>query len=342
MDKEVQDIMSSINKEMKTPAIRVGDVCSDVEVFSSGSIALDKAIGVGGIPIGRIIEIYGPESSGKTTITLTAIACAQKFGYVCAFLDMEHALDRKLAVGCGVNWDRLLFSQPDYAEQCLGIAEKLVLTGKVKLVVIDSVAAMVPKAELDGDMEDQQMGLQARILGKGLRKLASVCSKHKCTIIFINQLREKIGQMYGNPEVTPGGRSLKFTCSLRMDVRRRDKIERNGMQIGNALKIKIVKNKVAPPHAEAEIDLIFGKGVDNTKDIVQMAVDYGICGKKGSGWFNYKEIKSNGMSNFVNDLISGGFIVEIEDEVRIKMKNNIIIDAAVSIDEEDEFDETAQ
>ncbi|AOZ94291.1 recombinase RecA [Paenibacillus crassostreae] len=258
-----------------------------VEVVSSGSLALDIALGVGGFPKGRIIEVYGPESSGKTTVALHAIAEAQKAGGTAAFIDAEHALDPKYASNLGVNIDELLLSQPDTGEQALEIAEALVRSGAVDIIVIDSVAALVPKAEIEGDMGDSHMGLQARLMSQALRKLSGVISKSGTTAIFINQLREKIGVMFGNPETTPGGRALKFYATIRLDVRRVESIKNGNDIIGNRTKIKVVKNKVAPPFKQADIDMMYGLGISKEGGIVDIGVEMDIVNKSGA-WFSYE------------------------------------------------------
>ena len=289
-------------------------------VTSTGSLGLDVALGIGGLPRGRVVEIYGPESSGKTTIATHVIAEAQKKGGMCAFIDAEHAFDSSYAKKLGVDVDNLLISQPDYGEQALEIADRLILSGALDVVVIDSVAALVPKSELEGEMGDSKMGLHARLMSQALRKLTATIAKTNCTCIFINQLREKIGVMFGNPETTTGGNALKFYASVRLDIRRMAQIKDGDEAIGNRVKVKVVKNKMAPPFRSAEFDIIFGEGVSKTGEIVDMGVEMGIVQKSGS-WFSYDTTKLGQGRDAVKQLLTDnpGLAAEIEGKIRAKI-----------------------
>ena len=292
-----------------------------MEVISTGSIGLDAALGVGGLPKGRIIEVYGPESSGKTTIAIHVIAEAQKKGGMCAIIDAEHAFDSIYAKKLGVDVDNLLISQPDYGEQALEIADRLILSGALDVVVIDSVAALVPKSELEGEMGDSKMGLHARLMSQALRKLTATISKTNTICIFINQLREKIGVMFGNPEVTTGGNALKFYASIRLDIRRMSQIKDGEEAVGNRVKVKVVKNKVAPPFRAAEFDIVFGEGISKTGEIIDMGVELGIINKSGS-WFSYNTDKLGQGRETVKQLMHDNpeLANEIEGKIREKLK----------------------
>src|ERR1700712_26078 len=292
-------------------------------VISTGSIGLDVALGIGGLPKGRVVEIYGPESSGKTTLAIHVIAEAQKKGGMCAFIDAEHAFDATYAKKLGVDVDNLLISQPDYGEQGLEIADRLILSGALDVVVIDSVAALVPKGELEGEMGDSKMGLQARLMSQALRKLTATISKTNTICIFINQLREKIGVMFGNPETTTGGNALKFYASVRLDIRRAAQIKDGDEAIGNRVKVKVVKNKVAPPFRMAEFDIIFGEGISKLGEIIDMGVELGIVNKSGS-WFSYDANKLGQGRDSVKRLLrdNPGLANEIEAKIRAKLKEN--------------------
>ena len=291
------------------------------EVISTGSIGLDMALGIGGLPKGRVVEIYGPESSGKTTLAIHVIAEAQKKGGMCAFIDAEHAFDSNYAQKLGVDIDNLLISQPDYGEQALEIADRLILSGALDVVVIDSVAALVPKSELEGEMGDSKMGLQARLMSQALRKLTATISKTNSCCIFINQLREKIGIMFGNPETTTGGNALKFYASVRLDIRRMAQIKDGDESVGNHIKVKVVKNKVAPPFRQAEFDIIYGEGISKVGEIIDMGVELGIVQKSGS-WFSYNGDKLGQGRDSVKQLMQDNpeMANEIEAKIREKIK----------------------
>jgi recombination protein RecA len=292
-----------------------------MEVVSTGSIGLDVALGIGGLPRGRVVEIYGPESSGKTTIATHVIAEAQKKGGMCAIIDAEHAFDSNYARKLGVDVDSLLISQPDYGEQALEIADRLILSGALDVVVIDSVAALVPKGELEGEMGDSKMGLHARLMSQALRKLTATISKTNTICIFINQLREKIGVMFGNPETTTGGNALKFYASVRLDIRRLAQIKDGEEAIGNHVKVKVVKNKVAPPFRSAEFDIIFGEGISKMGEVIDMGVEFGIVQKSGS-WFSYGTDKLGQGRDAVRVLLHDNpeLAAEIEAKIRAKIK----------------------
>ena len=291
-----------------------------MDVISTGSIGLDSALGIGGLPKGRVIEIYGPESSGKTTIAIHVIAEAQKKGGMCAIIDAEHAFDSLYAQKLGVDIDNLLISQPDYGEQGLEIADRLILSGALDVVVIDSVAALVPKGELEGEMGDSKMGLQARLMSQALRKLTATISKTNTICIFINQLREKIGVMFGNPEVTTGGNALKFYASVRLDIRRMSQIKDGEEAIGNRVKVKVVKNKVAPPFRFAEFDIVFGEGISKIGEILDMGVEMGIVQKSGS-WFSYNSDKLGQGREAVKSLLQDN--PQLADELEAKIREKI-------------------
>lgn len=291
-----------------------------MEVISTGSIGLDTALGIGGLPKGRVVEIYGPESSGKTTVAIHVIAEAQKKGGMCAIIDAEHAFDNSYARKLGVDVDNLLISQPDYGEQALEIADRLILSGALDVVVIDSVAALVPKGELEGEMGDSKMGMQARLMSQALRKLTATISKTNTICIFINQLREKIGVMFGNPETTTGGNALKFYASVRLDIRRSSQIKDGDEAIGNRVKVKVVKNKVAPPFRSAEFDIIFGEGISKTGEIIDMGVELGIVQKSGS-WFSYNSDKLGQGRDAVRQLLIDN--PELSNEIEVKIREKL-------------------
>lgn len=301
----------------KGTVMRLGDDnTQDVEVISTGSISVDLALGIKGLPKGRVIEVYGPESSGKTTLAIHAIAESQKKGGICAIIDAEHAFDKFYAESLGVNTEELLISQPDNGEQALEIADNLISSGAIDLLVVDSVAALTPKAEIEGDMGDSRMGLQARLMSQALRKLTSTIKKSGACVIFINQLREKIGVMFGNPETTTGGNALKFYASIRIDIRRISQIKSGDEVVGNRTRVKIVKNKLAPPFRKAEFDIMFGEGFSKSGEIIDIGVDKGIIKKSGS-WFSYGETKLGQGRDAVKALIKDNEELALELETKI-------------------------
>jgi recombination protein RecA len=315
--------MDKIDKDYGKGSVMMMNEKGEVqqEVISTGSIALDSALGIGGLPKGRIVEIYGPESSGKTTIAIHVIAEAQKKGGMCAIIDAEHAFDSSYAQKLGVNVESLLISQPDYGEQALEIADRLILSGALDVVVIDSVAALVPKSELEGEMGDSKMGLHARLMSQALRKLTATIAKTNTICIFINQLREKIGVMFGNPETTTGGNALKFYASVRLDIRRTQQVKDGDEAIGNHVKVKVVKNKVAPPFRAAEFDIIFGEGISKAGEIIDMGTELGIINKSGS-WYSYNDDKLGQGRESVKQLMLDNpeLAAEIEAKIREKIK----------------------
>ena len=318
--KALESALQQIEKQYgKGSVMKLGDTSAhmNVEVVPSGSLSLDAALGLGGFPKGRIVEIYGPESSGKTTVALHAVAEVQKRGGIAGFIDAEHALDPVYAANIGVDINNLYISQPDNGEQALEITETMVRSGAVDIVIVDSVAALVPKAEIEGDMGDSHVGLQARLMSQALRKLTAVISKSNCIVIFINQLREKVGVMFGNPETTTGGRALKFYASVRLDVRRIEALKAGGEVVGNRTRVKVVKNKVAPPFREAEFDIMFGQGISKEGDILDLATEENIIQKSGA-WFAYNDEKiGQGRENAKQFLKEHP---EIMDEVEAKVR----------------------
>ena len=338
-EKALADTIAQIEKAYGKGSIRrmTDSVVNQVEAVPTGCLALDLALGIGGLPRGRIVEVYGPESSGKTTLALHVIAESQKTGGMVAFIDAEHALDPVYAQNLGIDLSRLYICQPDNGEQALDIAEQLVRSSAMDVVVIDSVAALTPQAEINGEIGESHVGLQARLMSQALRKIAGVCNKTKTCIIFINQLREKIGVMYGNPEVTPGGKALKFYASVRLDVRKGEPIKEGGNVIGNRTKVKIVKNKLAPPFKVAEFDLIFGKGISNEGCILDMAIDQGIIVKSGS-WFSYNDERLGQGRETIKQLILSRpeLMAELEKKIRelIESKGGVPFEDSSDDDEE--------
>ena len=347
--KALEAALGQIEKQFgKGSVMKLGEFkAMNVEAIPTGALSLDIALGIGGIPKGRIIEVYGPESSGKTTLALHMIAEAQKKGGEAAFIDAEHALDPIYAKHLGVDIDNLIVSQPDTGEQALEIAEALVRSGAIDIIVVDSVAALVPKAEIDGDMGDSHVGLQARLMSQALRKLAGVINKSNSVIVFINQLREKVGVMFGNPETTPGGRALKFYASVRMDIRKVENIKQDGDVVGNRVRVKVVKNKVAPPFREAEFDIVYGKGISKSGNILDLGINLGLVDKSGS-WFGYNGNRiGQGRENAKKYLEDNP---EIMSEIEQKIRNNFneafekslgeeVIDEEQEIEPEDLDDE---
>ena len=318
----------------KGTVMKLGEARANVsvETVPPGSLSLDIALGLGGVPKGRVIEVYGPESSGKTTVTLHMIAEVQKRGGIAGFIDAEHALDPVYAKNIGVNIDELYISQPDSGDQALEIAETMVRSGAMEIIVIDSVAALVPKQEIEGDMGDSHVGLQARLMSQALRKLTPVISKSNCVVIFINQLREKVGVMFGNPETTTGGRALKFYASVRMDVRRIETLKQNGEMVGNRTRIKIVKNKIAPPFKEAEFDIMFGKGISQEGDILDLATKLDLVNKSGA-WYAYNGDKIG--QGRENAKIYLGQHLEVMEELEEKIRAHYHLDGSVEKEEEE-------
>ncbi len=339
--KAIEAALGQIEKQFgKGSVMKLGDVGTmNVEAIPTGALSLDIALGIGGIPRGRIVEIYGPESSGKTTLALHMIAEAQKMGGEAAFVDAEHALDPVYAKHLGVNIDNLIVSQPDTGEQALEIAEALVRSGAIDVIVVDSVAALVPKAEIDGDMGDSHIGLQARLMSQALRKLAGAINKSNSVIIFINQLREKVGVMFGNPETTAGGRALKYYASVRLDIRKIENLKQDGEVVGNRARVKVVKNKVAPPFREAEFDIVYGKGISKSGNILDLAVNLDIIEKSGS-WFSYNGDRiGQGRENVKKYLEENPKMME-EVEKKVRDNFNQAFEKSLGDEEVDEEQET--
>ncbi len=324
-ERAIELALAQIERQFgKGSIMKLGDkVGLDVPVISTGSLALDAALGIGGFPRGRVIEVYGPESSGKTTVALHAIAEAQKVGGTAAFIDAEHAMDAVYAGNLGVKVDELLVSQPDYGEQALEISEMLVRSGAVDILVVDSVAALVPRAELEGEMGDSHMGLQARLMSQALRKLTGIVSKSNTCLIFINQIREKIGVMFGNPETTTGGRALKFYSSVRLEIRRVATIKEGDQNVGNRTKVKVVKNKMAPPFRSAEFDIAFGRGISREGELLDLAVEHGFVEKSGS-WFSYGQDRMGQGRENAKQFLSENQDQSLEIEHKVKIALGII------------------
>ena len=342
--KALETTLAQIERSFGAGSImRLGDAANaSIEAISTGSLSLDLALGIGGVPKGRIVEIYGPESSGKTTLALHILASAQKAGGTAAFIDAEHALDPVYAKNLGVDIDNLLISQPDTGEQALEITDALVRSGAGYAIVIDSVAALVPRSEIEAEMGDSVVGLQARLMSQALRKLTGSINKTNCVVIFINQLREKIGVMYGNPETTTGGKALKFYASVRMDIRRVETIADKGVKVGSHTRVKIVKNKVAPPFREAEFDILYGEGISRGSELVELGVKLGIV-EKGGSWFTYKGLRVQGRDTLCAQLKENPELAaELESEIRQKMRagneetDEIDDDTEIFADDEDE------
>ncbi len=336
--------LEKIEKEYgKGSIMRLGDkTVTPLQAIPTGALSLDLALGVGGVPRGRIIEIYGPESSGKTTLTLNIVAEAQKKGGIAAFIDAEHALDPDYARKIGVNTDELLISQPDTGEQALEICEQLVRSGAVDIVVVDSVAALVPKAEIEGEMGDSHMGLQARLMSQALRKLTAIVGKTETTVIFINQLRLKIGVMYGNPETTTGGNALKFYSSVRLDIRRIETLKKEGIEYGNRVRVRVKKNKVAPPFRAAEFDILFGEGISSVGCVLDVAADKGVVKKMGT-WYSYRDEKLGQGRERVRDYLKNN--PELLAEVELEVRNRLEAERAgepIASDEEKELAEKTE
>ena len=336
--KALDAAMGHIEKQFgKGSVMKLGEFkAMNVEAIPTGALSLDIALGIGGIPRGRIIEIFGPESSGKTTLALHAIAETQKMGGEAAFIDAEHALDPVYAKNLGVDIDNLIVSQPDTGEQALEIAEALIRSGAIDIIIVDSVAALVPKAEIDGDMGDSHIGLQARLMSQALRKLAGAINKTNAVIIFINQLREKVGIMFGNPETTPGGRALKFYSSVRLDIRKIENIKQDGEVVGNRARVKVIKNKVAPPFREAEFDIVYGKGISKEGNILDLAVNLDIVEKSGA-WFSYNGEKIGQGRENVKKYLSEN--PKVMDELEKKIRDNFSKAFENSLAENTEIDE---